>query len=217
MLETTHTMTADLGDTTVPNLMAELSTSAGQADPYPIYARLRRLGPALAAPGDALIVTGYRECSALLREPRLRKNPGRLLEASGFPDWRDRPALSLMFESLLMTNPPDHTRVRGLVAREFTARRVAAMRPAVEAIADRLLDGLRDEADFVQAVAETVAASGVDGSSGAARRTDCPPKPARRPSRPRSRPTRRASYSAGVTPATGCCSVPPPPRCMPPC
>lgn len=153
MLETTHTMTADLGDTTVPNLMAELSTSAGQADPYPIYARLRRLGPALAAPGDALIVTGYRECSALLREPRLRKNPGRLLEASGFPDWRDRPALSLMFESLLMTNPPDHTRVRGLVAREFTARRVAAMRPAVEAIADRLLDGLRDEADFVQAVA----------------------------------------------------------------
>jgi cytochrome P450 len=153
MLETTHTVTADLGDTAVPALMAELAAPAGQADPYPVYARLRRLGPAVAGPGDALIVSGYRECSALLREPRLRKNPGRLLEASGFADWRERPALSLMFESMLMINPPEHTRVRSLVARVFTARRVAAMRPSVEAIADRLLDGLAGETDFVEAVA----------------------------------------------------------------
>jgi cytochrome P450 len=153
MLETTHTVTADLGDTAVADLMAELAAPAGQADPYPSYARLRRLGPALAGPDDALIVTGYRECSALLREPRLRKHPGRLLEASGFPDWRERPALSLMFESMLMLNPPEHTRLRGQVAGVFTARRVAGMRPAVEAIADRLLDGLPNQVDFVQAVA----------------------------------------------------------------
>ena len=153
MLETTHTVTADLGDTAVPALMAELAAPSGQADPYPIYARLRRLGPAVAGPGDALVVCGYRECSALLREPRLRKNPGRLLEASGFADWRQRPALSLMFESMLMINPPEHTRVRSRVARGFTARRVAAMRPSVEAIADRLLDGLAGETDFVEAVA----------------------------------------------------------------
>jgi cytochrome P450 len=153
ILETTHTVTADLGDTAVADLMAELAAPAGQADPYPIYARLRRLGPALVGPDDALIVTGYRECSALLREPRLRKHPGRLLEASGFPDWRQRPALSLMFESMLMLNPPEHTRVRSHVAGVFTARRVTAMRPAVEAIADRLLDGLPSQIDFVQAVA----------------------------------------------------------------
>jgi cytochrome P450 len=153
MRETTHTMTADLGDTVVANLMAELATPAGQADPYPIYARLRRLGPALPGPGDTLIVTGYRECAALLREPRLGKHPGRLLAAAGFPDWRERPALSLMFESMLMINPPEHTRVRRLVARAFTAQRVAGMRPAVEAIADRLLDGLADEIDFVEEIA----------------------------------------------------------------
>lgn len=153
MLETSHTMTADLGDMAVAGLLAELATPAGQADPYPVYNRLRQLGDAVPGPGDALVVTGYRRCSGLLREPRLRKNPGRLLEASGFPDWRQRPALSLMFESMLMINPPEHTRVRGQVAGVFTARRVAAMQPAVEAIADRLLDGLPDRVDFVEAVA----------------------------------------------------------------
>jgi cytochrome P450 len=149
MLETTHTVTADLGETAVANLMAELAAPVGQDDPYPTYARLRRLGRTVAGPDDALIVTGYRECSALLREPRLRKHPGRLLETSGFPDWRRRPALSLMFERLLMLNPPEHTRVRSHVAGVFTARRVAGMRPAVEAIADQLLDGLPEEFDFV--------------------------------------------------------------------
>ncbi len=153
MLETTHTMTSDLGDTAVAGLMAQLATPAGQADPYPIYDRLRRRGPAQAGPGDALIVTGYRECSALLREPRLRKHPGRLLESSGFPDWRRRPSLSLMFESLLMLNPPEHTRVRGLVSRVFTARRVAAMRPAMETVAANLLEDLSGEIEFVEAVA----------------------------------------------------------------
>lgn len=153
MLETSHTMTADLGDTAVAGLMAELATPAGQADPYPIYSQLRALGDAVRGPGDALIVTGYRQCSALLREPRLRKNPGRLLEASGFPNWQERPALDLMFNSMLMINPPDHTRLRGLVSRVFTARRVAAMRCAVEGIADRLLDEASGEIDFVDAIA----------------------------------------------------------------
>ena len=153
MRETTHSVTADLGDTTVPGLMAELATPGGQADPYPIYDRLRELGDAATGPDDSLIVTGYRQCSALLREPRLRKNPGRLLTASGFPDWERRPALALMFKSMLMINPPEHTRLRGLVSREFTARRVAAMRPAVQAIADRLLNKLDGTVDFVDAVA----------------------------------------------------------------
>jgi len=133
-------------------LMAELTGPQGQVDPYPIYDRLRNLGDTVAGPDDSLIITGYRPCSALLREPRLRKNPGRLLTVSGFPDWRERPALKLMFESLLMINPPDHTRLRGLVSTVFTHRRIAELRPAVEAIADELLDELEGEGDFVATV-----------------------------------------------------------------
>ena len=64
----------------------------------------------------------------------------------------ERPALKLMFESLLMINPPDHTRLRGLVSTVFTHRRIAELRPAVEAIADELLDELEGERDFVATV-----------------------------------------------------------------
>lgn len=139
-------------DDAAAGLLAELATPAGQADPYPVYGRLAELGEAIPGPDDALVVTGYRACAALLREPRLRKNPGRLLTASGFADWRERPALGTMFESLLFINPPDHTRIRGVVAGVFTARRVAAMRTAVEAIADGLLDGIAGEFEFVEAL-----------------------------------------------------------------
>jgi cytochrome P450 len=152
--ETSHTMSATQGPRSALALMAELTGPQGQVDPYPIYDRLRDLGDTVAGPDDSLIVTGYRTCSALLREPRLRKNPGRLLSVSGFLDWRERPALKLMFESLLMINPPDHTRLRGLVSRVFTHRRIAALRPAVEVIADELLDKLggEGEGDFVATV-----------------------------------------------------------------
>ena len=153
MRETTHSVTADIHDPVAAGLMAELATPAGQTDPYPVYARLRAHGDPLTGPDDSLIVTGYRHCSALLREPRLRKNPGRLLVASGFEDWEDRPALRLMFKSMLMANPPEHTRLRGAVSRVFTARRVAELRPAVERIADRLLADLSGEVEFIETVA----------------------------------------------------------------
>jgi cytochrome P450 len=54
---------------------------------------------------------------------------------------------------MLMANPPEHTRLRGVVSRVFTARRVAELRPAVQSIAERLLDELGGEADFIAAVA----------------------------------------------------------------
>lgn len=101
-------------------VLAALTAPDGQADPYPRYERLRALGPAVTGPDGALIVTGYLECLALLRDHRLRKAPDRLLAAAGFADWRDRPALRLMFSSILMLNPPAHTRLRRLVSAAFT-------------------------------------------------------------------------------------------------
>lgn len=151
--ETIHTIRASSGSHDVSELMALLATPGGQADPYPVYRRLSQLGDAVAGHDDALIVTGYRACSALLREPRLRKQPDGLLVAAGYPDWRERPALRTMFTSILMLNPPEHTRLRRGVAAAFTARRVAGLRPTVEAIADRLCDRLPDRFDFVTEIA----------------------------------------------------------------
>ena len=55
--------------------------------------------------------------------------------------------------SLLWLDPPDHTRLRGLVAKAFTPKRVEALRPAVERLADDLLDGLGGEVELMEALA----------------------------------------------------------------
>lgn len=136
-------------------LVAALTAPATRDDPYPIYARLRELGPALTTPDGALVVTRHRGVTAVARDPRLRKNPGLLLTASGFADWEQRPSLAMMFGSILFMNPPDHTRLRGLISSVFTPRRVAALAPAVEAIVDDLLDRFDPDGttDFVDTVA----------------------------------------------------------------
>jgi cytochrome P450 len=146
---TTHMQAPARQDREVLAALAALAEPAGKADPYPLYDRLRALGPAVVAPDGRLVVTGYRECSALLRDHRLRKAPERMLTASGYPDWQDRPSLRLMFTSILMLNPPAHTRLRRLVSATFTARRVQGLRPAVERIVAEACEQIAGESDFV--------------------------------------------------------------------
>ncbi|MEO6859258.1 MAG: hypothetical protein ABI323_11855 [Solirubrobacteraceae bacterium] len=66
-------------------IMAELATPAGRSDPYPLYERLRALGDCLTGPDDSLIITGYRKCSALLREPRFARTRGVCSRCRAFP------------------------------------------------------------------------------------------------------------------------------------
>ena len=136
-------------------LVGALTDPVTRDDPYPTYARLRALGPALTAPDGALVVTGYRGVGGVARDPRLRKDPTRVLAAAGFDDWVQRPSLAMMFGSLLFLNPPDHSRLRGLVSAVFTPRRVVALAPAVDAIVADLLERLDTGGgtDFVDAVA----------------------------------------------------------------
>ncbi|HEY1712408.1 MAG TPA: cytochrome P450 [Solirubrobacteraceae bacterium] len=137
----------------IASLMGELATPGGQADPYPIYRRMHELGEAVTAPDDTVVVTGYQATSALIRDNRLRKSPGAVLAAAGYPDWEQRRSLRMLFGSMLMLNPPHHTRLRRLVSRSFTAQRVAGMREAITRIADELCDPLSGDVEFVDAVA----------------------------------------------------------------
>ena len=129
-------------------MLTALAMPEGRADPYPLYERLRAIGPAVTAPDGTLVVTGYRECSMLLRDHRLHKTPERRLAASGYPQWQDRPALRLMFGSIMMLNPPVHTRLRRLVSACLTAR-VAGLRPAVERIVADTCEQIAGDSDFV--------------------------------------------------------------------
>ena len=137
----------------VTALLDELTTPAGREDPYPRYERLRAISPVVRAGDGALVVTRYADCTTVVRDPRLGQLPPDVFAKAGYPDWAEHPALRLLFTSLLMLNPPDHTRLRRLVSGTFTARRVEALRPAIARMVNDLLDGMTGTADFVTAFA----------------------------------------------------------------
>jgi cytochrome P450 len=134
-------------------LLAELTTLAGREDPYPRYDRLREISPLIRADDGALVVTRHADCATVVRDGRLGHMPTDMLGFIGLADWAEHPALRMLFTSMLTLNPPDHTRLRRLVSSTFTARRVQALRPAVEAMVDDLLDEMTGDADFVPAFA----------------------------------------------------------------
>ncbi|MFJ7205939.1 cytochrome P450 [Streptomyces sp. NPDC098789] len=119
-----------------------------------MYAELRAQGPVHRARTpdgrEVWLVVGYEEARTALADPRLSKDPRTLL---GDDVGQGAAALANMLES----DPPHHTRLRKLVTREFTPRRVEALRPRVQATTDGLLDAMLaapdGRADLVEALA----------------------------------------------------------------
>jgi cytochrome P450 len=127
------------------------------ADPYPRYQALRAAGPAIADPTWGVTWVGrHADILAVLHDPQtfssdigeaLRAGRVRLLGFDPSPemdavlaDLGGSPPLA--DDPLLAADPPDHTRVRKLVATAFTPRRVAAVEPLVVELAESLADGL---------------------------------------------------------------------------
>ncbi|MFD4131497.1 cytochrome P450 [Streptomyces goshikiensis] len=115
------------------------------ADPFPLYRHLREDGPVrrvvIAGGLDAWVVTRYEDGLAALSDSRLSSD---VRDASDARLLRQLPTSggeSLM-GNMLRSDPPDHTRLRRLVSKAFTAHRVAGMRPRIQAITDQLLDAL---------------------------------------------------------------------------
>jgi cytochrome P450 len=112
-------------------------------DPLAYFRRMREEGPVtpvVLPHGDrAWMVTRYAEVRAALADPRLHKDwAGKLTS----PDWVPSEATGYLSVHMLNTDPPQHTRLRKLVTKAFTARRVAGLRPRVEAITASLLDAI---------------------------------------------------------------------------
>ena len=121
-------------------------------DPYPLYRQLREHAPIFqTSVTGTWVINRYEDAKAMLRDPRC--GSGAALDGDRTAiDGSSRRARTGT-QSMLFLNPPDHTRVRGLVARSFTPRRVEKMRPEVEAMCDALLDELDGDGDFVDTVA----------------------------------------------------------------
>ncbi|MET8999665.1 cytochrome P450 [Amycolatopsis sp. Hca4] len=106
----------------------------------------------------AYVVTGFAEARALLSDPRLQKNSQgirELFEAKLPPESLQNGLGQDLSWHMLNSDPPDHTRLRKLVNKAFTARTVARLRPRVQEITDELLDGLagQERADLVTSFA----------------------------------------------------------------
>lgn len=146
-------MTPDPGIPAAP----ELFTWQFATDPYPAYAWLREHSPVhrttLPSGVEAWLVTRYADAKQALADVRLSKNPVHHSERAhakgkvGIPGERSADLMT----HLLNIDPPDHTRLRRLVSKAFTPRRVAEFAPRVQELTDRLIDGFaaKGEADLI--------------------------------------------------------------------
>ncbi len=124
-------------------IFTELATPAGRANPYPLYAALHEIGEAMILAPGAVVVIGYDAISAVLRDPGFRVGDEDSFDQD-FPGWRDNPVFVQGMDWILNLNGPKHARIRSLMARTFTARRVADLAPAIAKMADDLLDAMAD-------------------------------------------------------------------------
>ena len=113
-------------------------------NPHELYRWLRGEGPAhpvvMWGGVRAWLITRYSEARALLNDPRLSKDQAGALAL--FPPGTGGSHASSLNINMLLKDPPDHSRLRRLVAKAFTAGAVQQLRPRIERIADELLDAI---------------------------------------------------------------------------
>jgi cytochrome P450 len=142
----------------VDGLLAEIFlTPEGKADPYPRYAAIREHSPAFRSAMGFVVVGRYEECQWVLRDSRFGKGEqGPMWEGYGLTEaqWRERfTDLERRTTSMLGLDPPDHTRLRRLVAKAFTPKTVENLRPDIVRLTDELLDRFDGEVDVVPELA----------------------------------------------------------------
>jgi cytochrome P450 len=132
-------------------------TPEGKADPYPGYATVRETTAVHESALGLFVLSRYDDCQAVLRDNRFgRGEPGPRPEFFGLTqdefDVRF-PRIAGRAESMLGLNPPDHTRLRALVAKAFTPRTVDALRPHIQRLTDDLLAPLEGDVEVMSALA----------------------------------------------------------------
>jgi cytochrome P450 len=112
-------------------------------NPYPFYARARAAGPLVLWKDYGMpMATTHEAVNAILRDRRFGREP---IHPPAIPD-RLAPFYAVEAHSMLELEPPRHTRLRGLVLRAFTSRRIKAMAPEIEALTHDLIDAFPEGA-----------------------------------------------------------------------
>ncbi len=132
--------------------MHDLMAQDTKRYPYAFYTTLREQGPLsylddFAGRGGAWIVTNYDDAIEILKDPRFVKDFQKgFAPQQGQDSSEEDISARNMFawrRDMLTVDPPDHSRLRGLVAKAFTPRMIEQLRPRIQQITDDLLDAVQ--------------------------------------------------------------------------
>lgn len=112
------------------------------ANPYPTYQFLREQHPVLHIPdANMWVLSRYETVTSLLRDKRFGHPPNDSVPKEKTQNHiNENPSARMLADMMLFADPPDHTRLRSLVVKAFSAQRVEAMRPRIRILANQLLD-----------------------------------------------------------------------------
>ncbi len=140
----------------------ELSAPSFLVDPYPVLRRLQSEEPVhWCEPWNAWLLSRYEDVDRILRDDgktvsTSRSNDGRMGRAFDHFSPSERKQLQPVIDhyavGLLSSDPPDHTRLRGLIGRAFTPQVIAGLAPFIREVADESLDRLdgASELDLIE-------------------------------------------------------------------
>lgn len=121
--------------------MSDLLTHEAKSTPHVFYARLRSTEPLIYIEGlDAWLLTTYEDALWLFKDSRFTKDRRKL---SPSEEQRDETWGTFDLRTLLMVDPPDHTRLRRLVSKAFTPRMIEHQRSHIQQITNDLLDAVQ--------------------------------------------------------------------------
>jgi cytochrome P450 len=131
-----------------PAIDVDITHPRHKADPFPLYRRLREEAPVceVAMPDGqtAWLVTRYDDVAAVLKDDRFSKDRFRTLSREQMKRQPWIPGVfKPLFRNMLDVDAPDHTRLRALVQKAFTPRRVDEMEPRIRLLADELLGAVK--------------------------------------------------------------------------
>lgn len=127
-------------------LTIDFADPATNADPFPIFSKLRENDPVhWSEPMKAWVVTRYQDVKAIaLNNAEASANRVEPFFAAVPENRRTAYANLMMYISnwIVFRDPPDHTRLRGLFTKAFTSRSIEMLKPGIRAIVDMLLDDM---------------------------------------------------------------------------
>jgi cytochrome P450 len=121
-------------------------------DPYPTYHRMRATAPMYRSPQGFVAASRHEDVLTVLRDKRFSKDLSQQMIRRYGATALEQPIIRTVCEWMMRKDPPDHTRLRSLIASAFAAKRIETRREEIQRVAERMIDELipRREIDLMK-------------------------------------------------------------------